>query len=236
MAIRTSEELVDKIAEDFVWRKREISELKNLINQSTISDVRKRVLCRSGVALLYAHWEGFIKKSGAYFLEYVANQRHSISELRSNFVTLLLKGKIDKASESKKYSAFDEVTQYIINNQDTRVRIPYKNVVDTQSNLSSTVLKEIMWCLGLDYEIFAAKEKLIDLKLVGRRNYVAHGEYLAVDVDDFIEMVEEVLGLMNTFKNLLENSAITGQYKSALNQANTNSRTNLPTFADVNFV
>lgn len=215
MAIRTIEELVDKIAEDLVWRKREISELKNLIDQPTISDVRKKVLCRSGVALLYAHWEGFIKKSGAYFLEYVANQRHSISELRSNFVTLLLKGKIDKASESKKYSAFDEITQYIINNQNVRARIPYKNVINTQSNLSTTVLKEIMWCLGLDYDVFAAKEKLIDLKLVGKRNYVAHGEFLEVDVDDFVEMVDEVIGLMNTFKNLIENSAITGQYKAA---------------------
>jgi hypothetical protein len=215
MAIRTSEDLVDKIGKDHVWRIKEILELKNLITQSAISDVRKRVLCRSGVALLYAHWEGFVKKSGTYFLEYVANQRHNISELRSNFITLIVKEKIDNASKSKKYSAFDEVTQYIINNRNVRARIPYKNVVDTQSNLSTTVLKEIMWCLGLNYEVFAAKEKLIDLKLVGRRNCVAHGEYLAVDVEDFIEMVDEVLGLMSTFKNLLENSAIEGQYKAA---------------------
>ena len=55
----------------------------------------------------------------------------------------------------------------------------------------------------------------LDLKLVGRRNCVAHGESLAVDVEDFIEMVDEVLGLMITFKNLLENSAIEGQYKAA---------------------
>lgn len=115
--IRTKEELVDKIGQDHVWRLREISELKSLIEEPTISDLRKRVLCRSGIALLYAHWEGFVKKTGTYFLEYVASQRHNISELRSNFVTLLVRGKIDKASESNKYSAFDEVTRYIIDNQ-----------------------------------------------------------------------------------------------------------------------
>ncbi|WP_456408402.1 MAE_28990/MAE_18760 family HEPN-like nuclease, partial [Thiolapillus sp.] len=145
MAIRTKEELIDKIAEDHVWRIREISELKGLIALDSTSDLRKRVLCRSGIALIYAHWEGFIKKSGTYFLEYVSFQRHNISELRSNFITLVLRGKIDSASASKKYSAFDEITKYIIGNQDTRAKIPYKNIVNTESNLSTTVLKEITW-------------------------------------------------------------------------------------------
>ncbi len=213
--IRTKENLVDKIGQDHVWRIREISELKNLIEAPTISELRKRVLCRAGIALLYAHREGFVKKSGTYFLEYVSSQKHSISELRSNFITLLVRGKIDRASESNKYSAFDEVTRYIIENQSTSARIPVKNVVDTQSNLSTTVLKEIMWCLGLDYELFEAKEKLIDLKLVGRRNHVAHGESIEIGIDDFFEMVDEVLGLMATFKNLLENSCVKESYKAA---------------------
>lgn len=214
-AIRTKEELVDKIGQDHVWRLREIAELKNLIEEPSTSELRKRVLCRSGIALLYAHWEGFVKKSGTYFLEYVAAQRHNISELRSNFITLLVRGRIDKASETNKYSAFDEVTRYIIDNQKTRARIPTKNVVDTQSNLSTNVLKEIMWCLGLEYKFYESKEKLIDLMLVGRRNHVAHGESIEIDSDDFVEMVDEVLGLMNTFKNLLENSCITESYKAA---------------------
>jgi hypothetical protein len=213
--IRTKEELIDKIGQDHVWRLREISELKNLIQEPSTSEIRKRVLCRAGIALLYAHWEGFVKKSGTYFLEYVAAQRHNISELRSNFVTLLVRGKIDKASESNKYSAFDEVTRYIIDNQTTRAKIPTKNVVETQSNLSTNVLKEIMWCLGLDYGFYESKEKLIDLMLVGRRNHVAHGEAVGVESDDFVDMVDEVLGLMNTFKNLLENSCITESYKAA---------------------
>ena len=72
-----------------------------------------------------------------------------------------------------------------------------------------------MWCLGLDYEFFESKEKLIDLMLVGRRNHDAHGEAIEIDSDDFVEMVDEVLGLMNTFKNLLENSCITESYKAA---------------------
>jgi len=207
--------LVDKIGHDYVWRLREISELKSLIQDPSISELRKRVLCRSGFALLYAHWEGFVKKSGTYFLEYVAGKRLNIDELKSNFVTLIVRAKIDSAGESKKYSAFDQVTKYILENQKSRAKIPVKGVVDTQSNLSTTVLKEIIWCLGLGYELFEPKEKLIDLQLVSRRNYVAHGEVMNIDDNDFVAMADEVVGLMNTFKNMLENSAITGSYKAA---------------------
>ena len=77
------------------------------------------------------------------------------------------------------------------------------------------MLKEITWCLGIDYSIFSSKEKFIDRRLVGRRNHVAHGQQLMVDNSDFSEMADEVMALMNTFRNLLENSAVTGQYKAA---------------------
>jgi hypothetical protein len=72
-----------------------------------------------------------------------------------------------------------------------------------------------MWCLGLDYELYESREKLIDLKLVGRRNHVAHGEAIEINQEDFAEMVDEVLGLMATFKNVLENSCISESYKAA---------------------
>jgi len=216
MAIRTQEDLIDKIAADHVWRIREISELKTLIESPSLSQQRKTVLCCAGIALLYAHWEGFVKKTGTYFLEYVSLQRLPVSDVKSNFITLMMKSSIDEATKSKKYSAFDNLTDFLISKKSNRTKIPFKNVVNTESNLSTTVLKEITWCLGIDYGLFESKEKMIDLKLVGRRNHVAHGEEIPVNILDFIEMSEEVIGLMNTFRNLVENSAITGGYKRAI--------------------
>ncbi len=216
MAIRTKEDLIDKIASDHVWRIKEISELKSLIESRTLSKSKKNVLCRAGVALLYAHWEGFVKKTGSYFLEYVSFQRLPVADLKSNFVTLMLKNDIDEATKSKKYSIFDKLTDFLITKQSNRSKIPFKNVVNTESNLSTKVLKEITWCLGIGYELFESKEKLIDLKLVGRRNHVAHGEDLPVNAGDFTEMAGEVIGLMNTFRNLVENSAVLGEYKRAI--------------------
>ena len=216
MTIRTRENLIDKIAADHVWRIREISDLKTLIETPSLSPQRKKVLCRAGIALLYAHWEGFVKKTGSYFLEYVSFQRLPVSDLKSNFITLMMKKNIDEATKSKKYSVFDKFTDFLITKQAIRSKVPFKNIVNTESNLSTTVLKEITWCLGIKYDLFEPKEKLIDLKLVGRRNHVAHGEDIPVNAVDFIEMAEEVIALMNTFRNLVENSAVTGDYKRAV--------------------
>jgi hypothetical protein len=213
MKIRTKENLIDELSREHVWRLREISELKFLVHDPRLTRPTRDAVCRSGVALLYAHWEGFVKKSGSYFLEYVACKQCTISELKSNFVTLIVRSKINAASVSNKYSAFDDVTNYILTNQNARARIPTKNVIDTQSNLSTSVLKEILWCLGLEYDLFESKEKFIDVRLVSKRNHIAHGGASDVELDDFIEVIEEVISLMATFRNLLENSAILEQYK-----------------------
>lgn len=213
--IRTKEELIDRVSRERAWRIKEISEIKNVAKASTMSTTRKRVLCRSGIALLYAHWEGFVKKSGTYFLEYIASQRLTVRELQPNFVTIILKGRIDHAAASRKYSAFESIMTYLRNNQETRARLPYKDVVDTTSNLSTSVLKEISWCLGIDYSVFSTREKLIDTRLVGRRNNVAHGESIEIDQVDFNDLTDEVVGLINTFKAQLENAAVSELYRIA---------------------
>ena len=65
----------------------------------------------------------------------------------------------------------------------------------------------------MEYDLFESKEKFIDVRLVGKRNHIAHGGASDVELEDFIEVTEEVISLMATFKNLLENSAILEKYK-----------------------
>lgn len=213
MAIRSRENLIDKVSADYIWRIKEISEYKAFVTSSLTPEHKQRILCRAGVALLYAHWEGFVKKSSSYFLEFVSMQRLTISEINSNFVTLMLKNKIDSLSETKKYSAFDDIATLLLHAPTSQAKIPFKNVVDTKSNLSSVILKEIMWCLGLDYHPFASKEKLLDQRLLSRRNHIAHGEIMPIEKSDFLDLADEVLGLMLLFRNLVENSAVQEAYK-----------------------
>jgi hypothetical protein len=95
---------------------------------------------------------------------------------------------------------------------EARCVFPYKNAVRTEANLSSAVLVEILRTLGFDVAQYEPKYHLIDHKLLERRNHIAHGVALDVSVDDYIELQEEVLSLMNTFRNQVENSALTGRH------------------------
>ncbi len=213
MAIRTTEELINKIDYEMSWRRKEIHDLKIIAASSHVSTIRKKVLYRTGVALLYAHWEGFVKCIGSYYLEFISLQRVPLNKLKNNFVTLIYKKQINESFNANKFSVFDSITDTLINNNTVRARVPYKSIIKTRSNLNSKVLKEITWCLGIDYDSFATKEYLLDARLVNKRNHVAHGEELFVDEDEFIEMIDEVLNLITIFKNEVENSAVIGSYK-----------------------
>lgn len=213
MAIRTPEQLLDKISYEMSWRRKEIHDLKTISHSSHVSEIRKKVLYRTGIALLYAHWEGFIKCTGTYYLEFVSNQRLPLNRLSNNFVTLIYKKKINESASSNKYSIFDSITDTLINNNNTIIKVPYSNVINTRSNLSSKVLKEILWCLGINYSLFSTKEYLIDSRLVNKRNHVAHGEDIYITKEDFVDMVDDILGLMTLYKDELENSAVLGKFK-----------------------
>ena len=215
MKIRTVEELINRLNSELAWRKKELSDLKFFIERKSFDYLKKTVLARCGIALLYAHWEGFIKKCSNYFFEYIAMQRLSNHELSSNLLTLSFKNSVNFPLDSKNYSAFGVITSFFLDQLNKRSKIPYKSGIDTDSNLSSRRLKEITWCIGIDYSLFQTKEKLIDKKLLGRRNHIAHGEYLEIDISEFNELRDEVLDLMILFKNQIENIVVRKLYLRA---------------------
>ena len=101
--IRTTEQLIDRIGEELIWRRKELTELRALV-QEYDGELRSRVLIRSAVALLYAHWEGFVKKSSSYYLEFVASNRLPFRRLAPNFVALTLRAKFIELGASEKIS------------------------------------------------------------------------------------------------------------------------------------
>jgi len=213
MKIRTGEMLSDRLSQDLAWRKKELADLSYYLKTTGESGTRKNVLARCGIAILYAHWEGYIKNSGRNYLEFVTMQRLSLSELKENLITLVLQNKISSVIETQKPSQLGFVTSFFLDELDKRALLPYKSAINTESNLSSKVFKEIIWCLGLDYGPFETKEKLIDSKLLGKRNHIAHGKDLEVDLDEFNQLHQEVINMMDVFKNQLENSSTMKAFK-----------------------
>jgi hypothetical protein len=170
--IRTTDDLSARLHEDLAWRKKELSHLKGLIDTNTnkSDSIKYNALLRSGITLLYAHWEGYIKTAGTCYLEFISRQRIPYCELEINFVAIAMKEKLKEAQDSNKATIFVEVTEFILHRSSEKSKIPYEGIVSTGSNLSSSILREIAFSLGLDYNFFNLKENLIDEKLLNRRN------------------------------------------------------------------
>ncbi len=213
MSIRTLENLSDKLAQDLAWRKRELAEIKSLVEaKKNVSDQRHKVLVRSAVCILYSHWEGFVKLAANAYVEYVRLKRLTYQDISTNFLALAMKEKLKEAKETNKPSLYIPVCQFLISELNQRCILP-KDPISTASNLNSEILKDIADILGIDFSPYLTKSKLIDEKLLKTRNEIAHGEYSGVDRNEYIELHQEIINLLDIFKTQIENAASEERFK-----------------------
>ncbi|NJM19986.1 MAG: hypothetical protein HC836_17050 [Richelia sp. RM2_1_2] len=210
MKLRTAEQLSDKLSNELAWRKKELSEVKSLV-ETKFSLSKHNALIRSGICLIYAHWEGFVKLAANSYLEYVRLQKLDYKDLANNFLALAMKERLNQAKETNKPSLYIPVCDFFLNELDQRCELP-KDVISTASNLSSEILKEITHSLGIDFSPYSTKSILIDTKLLKTRNEIAHGEYSIFDKEEYIELHAEIITMLDIFRNQIENAAINKDY------------------------
>jgi hypothetical protein len=213
MKIRTIDQLLERVDRDRIWRIREIVALTRQCELRDLQPHVRMALRKSFLAMLYAHWEGFVKNTADNYLEFVAMQGLSMGELESCFLSLYFKNSFDQSSLSKKNSALKIMCERMIVERASVIRIEHKNVINTHSNLNFEVLEEITSCLGLDISAYEARRKFIDGKLVARRNKIAHGNHDEIDDEEMNELRQTVVDLMDTFKTQIENAAAQKAYR-----------------------
>jgi hypothetical protein len=212
MKIRTTEQLVDEMASEISWRRRELTDLRYLVENSLGRGIRQDVMTRAAVALLYAHWEGFVKAAAEMYLEFVCMQRCKNSELANNILAIVLRARLNAAQNSKKIAAHLNVVDFLRDRMADRCVLPYKGAIRTEANLSSSVLLDILGTLGLDSTKYESKYHLIDEQLLAKRNHIAHGSSLDVNVGDYLRLQDEILSLINLLRNQIEYAAVCRQY------------------------
>ncbi len=211
MKLKTAEQLSDRLSRDLAWRKKELSEVKSLVETKSFSDSKHKALVRSGICLLYAHWEGFIKLAANSYLEYVRMQKLHYEELASNFLALAMKEKLKEAKETNKPSLYIPVCDFFWDELNQRCLLP-KEAISTASNLSSEIFQEITRTLGINFSTYSTKSVLIDTKLLKTRNEIAHGEYSIFDRGEYVELHIEVIAMLDLFRTDIENAAINKDY------------------------
>ena len=153
----------------------------------------KEVVIKSMVLLLYAHWEGFIKRTSKLYLRYVSELKVKNKDLTLNFQALMLK-KFAKECIDKDglnlQKEFDFINmQNKIQDRVFKINIDPNNefdddVINTQHNLSSKVLKNITQIVGIKYnDVIQRRSIYIDAMLVNHRNAIGHAGKFAVNKD-----------------------------------------------------
>ncbi|MCC0782702.1 hypothetical protein IR152_06280 [Clostridioides sp. ES-S-0108-01] len=220
MSTNSLDKLQNGIDKNLSWRKKELTNLKMVIDMSEGSVLL--TLLRSGITLLYAHWEGFIKISAREYLYYLNSLKLNCFDMTDNFLTLTLKPMIIDVRQSNKSTSHYKVVDKILNGQFSifNVNVMEKLIIDTESNLSYKVLEDILFNLGLDSTQYQLKEHYIKNKLLDTRNKIAHGEFVPLirkknniyeaeteAKEDWNSLYKEILELMELFKKQILDAA-----------------------------
>lgn len=213
MKIRTLTLFQDAIDHEFAWRLKEIASLKTGVKQS--SQLATPTMIRAGLALLYAHWEGFVKASALAYLEFVASRGLLYQDLQSCFAILGMKGELNTLEKSRKADGLIAAYEFVTNRRHEKAVLVLSNAIDTESNLSSTVFANIVQSIGIDISRYETRFNLIDESLLKRRNKIAHGEFLDVTAEEWRELADEIIMMLRHFKTDLENAASLESYKIA---------------------
>lgn len=212
MKIRSLGELEDALDLDLAWRKHEIS----MIN-GEVSSAKKKLritLIRAAITLMYAHWEGHIKKSAEIYLTYLNYKAPKYSMMKDNFCHISLYEKFEEGFSIKKYQSQKKIFEYISSGLTDNFKVDCEKVIDVDSNLKSHVFFNLVYQLGIDSKNFELKQNFIDKKLIKNRNAIAHGDRIsdAELEDSYQEIKNELLDMIQTFHNMVKNAASNNEY------------------------
>ena len=212
MKIRSLENLDDALDEEISWRKKELSILMN--NYESAGSNKKDHTLRIAIFLIYAHWEGFIKKASEIYLEYVSFKKVKLDEVNSNLLALALESCFDNQISLTNIRHKKEIVDLFINNLNNYT-FQYKvGQVNTQSNLNIDILEKICLSLGIDRALLDVDAIWIDDRLLQYRNMIAHGEKLIQEriTFDLKDLKNKIQDSLEAYKNLISNAASTQSY------------------------
>lgn len=207
MKLRSLAEVEAHLDESFGWRRRELTTVR--LKMKGAREHEKEIWFRSGVVLLYAHWEGFIKSCAKAYLYYIVRQGRRYSELNPCFKFFAVKEHLDGSQQVnlKNFLVYSKAMTFFVNPLEDKFVLdpsPYISTRENQ-NLNSEEFKIIVLKLGIEYlPVYELREKLIDEQLMDYRNRVAHGENLHGDVQDpegtFEVLSEKIINCMEVFQ------------------------------------
>lgn len=206
--LRTKDAFFRAIDEDKAWRDKELAALRSAVDRQPDSS---RFLIRASIPILYSHWEGFVKKSGASYLDFVTGQGIQYSQLAVHLLALATRKRCPEIYNAKTMSLFLEIANFYTTELSESASLIWDKAFST-SNLNSEVLYDMTLTLGIAYAPFEPFKVLIDEKLLKQRNEIAHGQTILINKADFFELHDEVQKILEIFRNEIQNAVAVSNY------------------------
>lgn len=207
MKIKTTVKLQEKIDAELSWRKKELINFASLVH-----NIEDPILCKMGIALLSAHFEGFIKKIANYYVIFVSDQKKKASELKRSFSALYL-SRNTESQGAENMVTYERCLEKILSDNNLNFSYTDENpIIKTQGNPSSTLLRNIFKAIGLDFGTYETKVNYIDTDLLSNRHKIVHGEKIDITKTEFDDTFKHILELMEKIALQISDSAINHNY------------------------
>ncbi len=190
---------------EILWRFKELKNIEVLYKQNvqhrsigigklTLTPVvnlpQSKYIMRSSIPMIYAHWEGFFKKT----IEILNNELDKLSVDFNKLDNILLASLLrDKHTEKYKNTQFKFIDI----------------VIDAESNLSWKVIEKFSNRYNFNIKSFEKHKHIIE-QLLKARNGISHGEnaYHFENFNKINEYIETVIKLMILQKNNITNCLV----------------------------
>ena len=209
--LRTAEEFTAFITSDLTWRIREISDIRSTAATASLP----RAILRASVPLMYAHWEGHVSVVSRAYLDFLALRRLRYSNLKQSFRLNAFFATIRRMTHARA-SYMEQVAflSNVVDSGESQLRTVDGDILSTRSNLNSAVLQDLCCFLSLDIAQFESDFDFLDKILLYRRNNIAHGQFIEIDIDTLRDMSERVIEMMRKFNNLVDNEVNLQGYRA----------------------
>lgn len=209
--IRLPGQLQSKLDRSLAKRKTELASQRATVLRAA---AEAPVLRRSGITLIYAHWEGFFREACEGYLELVGSTARRVHELTPTFQAMAMRGQIRRFGASGKTA--DHVQLIDLIRRETRPpsserRLPWRRAFRL-GNMKPESMREAIECLGLDYDPFALQEHQLIRRIRRTRNLIAHGRGVPVDQTTYDELHRGTIDLLDVLRDQVLDASSTAAY------------------------
>ncbi|MBU7008723.1 MAE_28990/MAE_18760 family HEPN-like nuclease [Phosphitispora fastidiosa] len=214
------ENILEELEIEYSNRISELVEYENFMATYSQNEVFNENYRKMLTIMLYSYFEGFCKQSLLIYVDYLNRTNELVSRIKHGLAAATIeKSFVNLANSNHKpvdlgeralkedgilqlYGRRREFFSEYVDIVGKTLCIP-DGVVDTESNLKSSVLKKLLYKLEIDFSIVDDFQTDIN-EVVNKRNALAHGDRTrGVTLNEYIKYRENVINLMGLLKSTI---------------------------------